>query len=155
MISGSVPLLTKGPFALFPGVEEMLEVLDDGNPGNALPYLILYSILFQICVFSFKTIQYSATWVVNRLCSKSAEISGWKCTVLQCYYFNVYIQVSIQCQRFYFKNYHSSHYMQIEENKKKTEIDTIATPFIFLQLFVFFFCTVLTFFRSQALRQVI
>ena len=58
MISGSVPLLTKGPFALFLGGEEMLDVLDDGNPGNALPYLILISLLFQICVFSFKTIQY-------------------------------------------------------------------------------------------------
>ena len=57
MISGSVPLLTKGPFALFLGGEEMLDVLDDGNPGNALPYLILFSLLFQICVFSFKTIR--------------------------------------------------------------------------------------------------
>ena len=44
--------------------------------------------------------------------------------------------------------------MQIEENKKKTQIDRIATPFIFVQMFVFFFCTALPFLRSQALRQV-
>ena len=57
MIRGIVPLLTKGPDALFLGGERMLDVLDDEKPGNALPYLILFSVLFQICVFSFKTIQ--------------------------------------------------------------------------------------------------
>ena len=57
MIIGSVPLLTKGPFALFLGGEKMLDILDDGNPGNALPYLILFSLLFQMCTFSYKFIR--------------------------------------------------------------------------------------------------
>ena len=45
-----------------------------------------------------------------------------------------------------------SHYVQIEENKKKTKMPYIADPQIFVQMFVFFFCTALPFIRSHALR---
>ena len=57
MIQGSVPLLTKGPLALFLGGEKMLEILDDRQPGNHLFNVLIFSVFFQIFILSFKTIR--------------------------------------------------------------------------------------------------
>ena len=57
MINGSVPLLTKGPFALFLGGEKMLDILGDGTPGNAALHLIIFTIIFQIFISVFKNLK--------------------------------------------------------------------------------------------------
>ena len=54
MILGTVPLLTKGPFALFLGGEIMLDILDDGPPGKAGLLLIIFTVIFQVFISVFK-----------------------------------------------------------------------------------------------------
>ena len=57
MLQGNVPWLTKGPLALFLGGEKMLDILDDGKPGLALPYLILFCFVFQLSVIVYRRIR--------------------------------------------------------------------------------------------------
>ena len=54
MMRGSVPLLTKGPFALFLGGDKMFDILGDGTPGKAARHLIIFTIIFQIIISVYK-----------------------------------------------------------------------------------------------------
>ena len=57
MFKGTLPMLTKGPFALFYGGEEILDKLSDGLPGKGVPILILCSALFQLFLYVLKKFQ--------------------------------------------------------------------------------------------------
>ena len=54
ILSGQVPFLTKGPWALYFGGEEILEELSNAKSGRLLMYLYLISIIFN--VFTLGTI---------------------------------------------------------------------------------------------------
>ena len=54
MVLGTVPLLTRGPFALFLGGVKMLEILVDAPPGKALGHLSFFTFIFQVCISAYK-----------------------------------------------------------------------------------------------------
>ena len=54
ILLGQVPFLTKGPWALYFGGEEILEELSNAKSGRLLMYLYLISIIFN--VFTLGTI---------------------------------------------------------------------------------------------------
>ena len=54
MYLGSVPLLTRGPFALMYGGARILPHLSPLPPDPGLPLLILLSTLFQLTLFAVK-----------------------------------------------------------------------------------------------------
>ena len=51
ILSGKIPFLTKGPWALFFGGKEILHELSNAKPGRHLPYLYLISIIFNLVIF--------------------------------------------------------------------------------------------------------
>ena len=54
MYYGLLPLLTKGPFALFYGGESIIGDLSEEAPGRGTPILLLGSAIFQISLFCMK-----------------------------------------------------------------------------------------------------
>ena len=54
MLFGSVPLLTRGPLAVFLGGEKMLNILADAPPGKALLHLSVFTFVFQVCISTYK-----------------------------------------------------------------------------------------------------
>ena len=51
---GSVPIITKGDFALFLGGQKMLENLEDRPPGRAMILLLIFTIIFQVFMWGLK-----------------------------------------------------------------------------------------------------
>ena len=54
ILSGKVPFLTKGPFALYFGGEEILDGLSNAKSGRALLYLYLISIIFNLVILGIE-----------------------------------------------------------------------------------------------------
>ena len=50
ILSGKVPFLTKGPWALYFGGDEILDELSNAKSGRPLAYLYLISIIFNIVI---------------------------------------------------------------------------------------------------------
>ena len=50
ILSGKQPFLTKGPFAMFFGGDDILSELSDRKSGKHLPLLYLVSTLFSITI---------------------------------------------------------------------------------------------------------
>ena len=50
ILSGKLPFLTKGPWALYFGGEDILPELDNSKPGRHYPYLFLISIFLNITI---------------------------------------------------------------------------------------------------------
>ena len=57
MLHGSIPIITKGGFALFLGGDHMLRVLDDRPPGRVVFNLVIFSIIFQIIMRGINTLK--------------------------------------------------------------------------------------------------
>ena len=55
MYQEKLPMLTKGPFALFYGGEEILTELSDKSPGRGVPLLIVLSAILQVSLNVFKS----------------------------------------------------------------------------------------------------
>ena len=54
MFQGSLPMLTKGPIALFYGGDSIIEDLSERSPGRGVPILLICSSVFQIFLYILK-----------------------------------------------------------------------------------------------------
>ena len=54
MCQEMLPMLTKGPFALFYGGEEIIPELSEKSPGRGVPILIMWSAIFQVSLYILK-----------------------------------------------------------------------------------------------------
>ena len=54
MYQGELPMLTKGPFALFYGGDQIIPELSEKSPGRGVPILILWSAIFQVSLYILK-----------------------------------------------------------------------------------------------------
>ena len=54
MFQGSLPMLTKGPIALFYGGDSIVEDLSERSPGRGVPILLICSSVFQIFLYILK-----------------------------------------------------------------------------------------------------
>ena len=54
MMQGSVPIITKGGFALFLGGQKMLEILEDRPPGRAMFHLVIFTFIIQVFMWGLK-----------------------------------------------------------------------------------------------------
>ena len=54
MFQGSLPMLTKGPLALFFGGDPIIGDLSEKSPGRGMPILVSCSLIFQMFLLILK-----------------------------------------------------------------------------------------------------
>ena len=57
MYQGHLPILTKGPFSIFFGGEQIIEDLSKQSPGIGIPVLVMLSGIFQISLYIVKQVK--------------------------------------------------------------------------------------------------
>ena len=163
MMRGTIPLITKGPFSLFLGGEQMLEILGDEPPGRAAIYLLIFTIIFQIFISTYKNyknkqLQFVTNYAQNLRRSIVENVLNIYSIIL-ILLFNIIALIYVVRQVLTFHmgiNYKTistfSHYMEIDDNKKKTTMTKITPDLIFVYMSIYFIYTLLPFLKSRALR---
>ena len=146
MYQGTQAMLTKGPFALFYGGEDIVDKLSTKTPFPTVLVIVLCSAIFQMSLFvlkKYKTRQNIKLYLHN-LQQTLVE------NVTNVYGIIIIIISSVAC--FLFISYH---FRTIKNNNEKYEKDAKRVPrTIFILCGVNFFLVILPFLRSFALRQV-
>ena len=57
MYQGHLPKLTKGPFSIFYGGEQITQYLSKKSPGKGVILLVVVSAIFQMLLYTFKRIK--------------------------------------------------------------------------------------------------
>ena len=142
MYQGKLPLLTKGPFSIFYGGEEILPHLSKLSAGRGIPVLFMGSAIFQISLYILKQ-------------SKSRKLQGYSQVltktmvenVLNMYGIMVIIIISIICV-----TYGLLHQWSIHMYKNSESPITLVPKEIIVLFLVIFVCSAVPFIKSYALR---
>ena len=140
MVLGTLYLLTRGPLAMFYGVDTILPHLSRESTGNHLSFLIIASFSFQITITIFKSVKTRRLSIKQIL--REAIVSN---------FLNVYGLLLIIVVTFFLVSQAILHYITIEDNSKK---DGIPEDLWKNMLFITIVETVvqITPFRNMALR---
>ena len=142
MCQDKLPILTRGPFALFYGGEEIIPELSEKSPGLGVPILILWSAIFQVSLYIFKTSKSRKMKMYAHNLTKSLVEN-----VLNMYGIIVIILISIISTV-----YITIHHLSIEKNRMQDTTSKIIPKEIIILYFLTMFCVVLPFIKSYALR---
>ena len=142
MVQGTLPMLTKGPFALFYGGEEILDKLSNGSPGKGVPVLILSSALFQLSLYVLKKFQARGMKQYTQNLRKSLVEN-----ILNMYGIIIIVAIS-SISLIYIAIHHSS----IKENKEVNKSSKLVPTEILILYSLTMFCVLLPFLRNHALR---
>ena len=142
MVQGTLPMLTKGPFALFYGGEEILDKLSNGSPGKGVPVLILSSALFQLSLYVLKKFQARGMKQYTQNLRKSLVEN-----ILNMYGIIIIVAIS-SISLIYITIHHSS----IKENKEVNKSSKLVPTEILILYSLTMFCVLLPFLRNHALR---
>ena len=141
MYYGFLPLLTKGPFALFYGGESIIGSLSEESPGRGTLNLMLGSVLFQISLFCMRQAKSRKLEYTHSLLKILVE------NILNIYGIIVIILISLVSVAYVFL-----HYWRIQKNNEE-KIDRALLPReIYILYSVILFVTVIPFIKSYALR---
>ena len=141
MYPGQIPMLTKGPFALFYGGDQIIPELSEKSPGRGVPLLTLWSI-FQVSLYILKCTKSRNLKMYTHNLTKSLVEN-----VLNMYGIIVIILISITSVV-----YIILHHWSIEKNKTKEKITKLVPKEIIILFSVTLFCVILPFIKSFALR---
>ena len=142
MYTGDLPMLTKGPFAVFYGGEQLIPLLSNQPSGKSFQMIILFSLLFQILLTVYKQIE------VKKLNDYTIMLKRTMVhNILNVY--GIFIILFVFIISFF---YIIRHTIYIEKNRIGTE----AVNFIPWEI-VFIYCfagslVIFPFLRSHALR---
>ena len=142
MFQGTLPMLTKGPFALFYGGEEILDQLSNGSPGKGVPILILSSALFQLFLYVLKKFQARGMKLYTQNLRKSLVEN-----ILNMYGIIIIVAIS-SISLIYIIIHHNS----IKENKEVKESSKLVPTEILILYSLTMLCVLLPFLRNHALR---
>ena len=140
---GDLPIMTKGPFALTYGGEEILPLLSKEPPPRGVAIFVVGCLLFHSILFIIKiTIQRDSSYMNNL---KSAMVEN----VVNVYGIIITISAGISTCVFIF--YHA---VIVDRNQKSApeNLSPLLPPTIMVLLSVLGFITVLPFFTRPALR---
>ena len=142
MFKGTLPMLTKGPFALFYGGEEILDQVIDGSPGKGVPVLILSSALFQLFLYVLKKFQARGMQLYTQNLRKSLVEN-----ILNMYGIIIIVAIS-SISLIYIIIHHNS----IKENKEVKKSSKLVPTEILILYSLTMLCVLLPFLRNHALR---
>ena len=142
MSLGHLPLLTKGPFALFFGGDKIVGDLSEESPGRGMPFLLLGSAMFQIFLYVMRK-------------AKSRKLRTYTHTlkrvlvenVLNIYGIIIIIFITIMSVA-----YIILHHWTIHKNSKGKITAKLVPTEIYYFYLVAFLITVVPFIKSYALR---
>ena len=141
MYYGSLPLLTKGPFALFYGGESIIGNLSEESPGRGTPIMLLGSALFQISLFCVRQAKSRKLKYTHRLTKILVE------NILNIYGIIVIILISLVSVA-----YIILHHWRIQKNNEENIDKKLLPREIYFLYSVILFITVVPFIKSYALR---
>ena len=142
MYQAQLPLLTKGPLALFYGGDQLIPELSENSPGRGLPVLLFLSATFQVSLYILKYYKSRNLKIYVHSLTKSLVEN-----VLNIYGTIVIILISITSFM-----YAILHYWSIEKNKKLEMVTKLVPKEIIIWYIVNMFCVILPFIKSYALR---
>ena len=144
MFQGTLPMLTKGPLALFFGGDPIIGDLSEKSPGRGMPILILCSLIFQIFLYILKQAK-------SRKLKMNAVAHNLTRALVE-NVLNMYGIVAIIIITIISVVYGLLHHWSIEKNKnQENTLDLVPREIIFLYL-VILFITIVPFIKSYALR---
>ena len=141
MFYGLLPLLTKGPFALFYGGESIIGSLSEESPGRGTLNLILGSALFQISLFCMRQAKSRKLNYTHSLPKILVE------NILNIYGIIVIIIISLVSVA-----YVILHHWRIQKNNEENIDKKLLPREIYFLYSVILFITVVPFIKSYALR---
>ena len=142
MYTGDLPLLTKGPFALFYGGQQIFPQLSNQSSGHSFQAIIFLSLIFQIILSLYKKMK------VKKL---EDYVSLLRHSVVQ-NILNVYSIFSILTIFIISFCYIIRHTLCIEENRRNTEpVNFIPDEIVFIYVFAGTL-VLIPFLRCHALR---
>jgi hypothetical protein len=142
MIQGSLPLLTKGPLALFYGGNQIINDLSEKSPGRGFLILVMCSAIFQIFLSilkqtksrNLKTYLYNLTKsLVENVVNMYGIIASFIITI-----------ASVA--------YGLMHHWSIEKSLKQEQFTEIVPHEIYFLYILLLFITIVPFLKSYALR---
>ena len=142
MYQEKLPMLTKGPFALFYGGEGIQTELSDKSPGRGVPLLIVLSAVLQVSLYILKSARSRNKMMYFHNLTKSLVEN-----VLNMYGIIVIIFISIICSA-----YITIHHLSIENYKTKDRTSTLVPKEVIILYLLTMLCAVLPFIKSYALR---
>ena len=126
MYTGDLPMLTKGPFALFYGGQQIIPQLSNQSPGHSFQVIILLSLIFQIFLSFYKGIKVKKLGDYASLLRQSVVHN----------IFNVYSILVILIIFIVSFCYIIRHTLCIEENRGNTEsVNFIPEEIVFIYVF--------------------
>ena len=140
---GDLPIMTKGPFALTYGGEEILPLLSKEPPPRGVAIFVVGCILWHSLLFLIKIKIQRGSSYINHL--KNALVEN----VVNVYGIIITIFVSLSTMVFIF-----FHAIIVDKNQKSApeNLSPLLPPTIIVLLSVLGFITVLPFFTRPALR---
>ena len=111
MVLGNIPLLTRGPLAMFYGGDKILAHLSRESTGNHLALFMIASLSFQIVIIIFKSVKMRKLSTKHIL--REAIISN---------FLNVYSLLLIIILTFFLVSQSILHSITIEDNSTKDGI---------------------------------
>ena len=135
-------MLTKGPFALFYGGDQIIPLLSEQTPGRGVPILIFWSVIFQVSLYILKHSKSRNLNIYAHNLTKSLVEN-----VLNMYGFIVIILISVLCVLYIF-----IHHWSIEKNRTTEKITELVPKEIIIMFSATMFCVILPFIKSYALR---
>ena len=139
-------MLTKGPFSLFYGGEQIINQLSKKSPGRGIPVLLIGSVMFQISFYILKTSKSRKLRMYTHNLTRSLVEN-----VLNMYGIMVIIIMSIISAVYSILHHWSIEMYKISENPPQPQL--VPTEIIILFVIILF-CTVVPFIKSYALRWV-
>ena len=137
-------MLTKGPFSLFYGGEQIINQLSKKSPGRGIPVLLIGSVIFQISLYILKTSKSRKLRMYIHILTRSLVEN-----VLNMYGIMVIIIMSIISAVYSILHHWSIEMNKMSENSPQPQL--VPTENIIL-FFIILFCTVVPFIQSYALR---
>ena len=142
MYLGELPLLTKGPFSMFYGGQEILPHLSKMSAGRGLIVLFMCSAIFQIVLYVLKQSKTSKLDGYSQVLTKTMVEN-----VLNMYGIMVIIITSIICV-----TWGLLHQWSIQMYKKSESPISLVPKEIIGLFLVTFLCSAVPFMKSYALR---
>ena len=135
-------MVTKGPFALFYGGDEIIPQLSEDFPDWGIPILTFVSVTFQVCLYLFK---YLKSRKLNMYAHNLRIIMVEN--VLNMYEIVFIILISITGIV-----YGAIHFWGIKNNKNQEKITKLIPDEIIIMFMLTLFVIILPFIKSFALR---
>ena len=143
MYQGHLPMLTKGPFSIFYGGEQIIHHLSKKSPGKGITLLVVVSGIFQMLLYTFKQFKLRGLQEYHQTLKRTMVEN-----VLNMYSIMILIIISIISV-----SWGILHHWSIERHKVAPQTPTRLVPGEIVVFFIFIFLSIaFPFMKSYALR---